>query len=145
MIAFIDSTVFLRKLLGEPHSLREWETITEAYASRLVRVEIGRTIDRLRMLGSITDAQVVRLQLESRRIMDSVDLIELNDDVLERAAGPMPTVVGSLDAVHVSSALELEKTLEKRVTLLTHDEQLGAAAAASGMKVLGLFRYKPKE
>jgi predicted nucleic acid-binding protein len=51
--------------------------------------------------------------------------------VLTRAAGPMPTVVGSLDAIHLATALE------PGFVLLTHDKQLARAARASGLDVGG--------
>ena len=137
MKVLVDSSVFLRKLFGEPDPLAEWSQIEEAFASRLVLVEIGRTVDRVRMAGEINDDQVVQLHRETRRILRSVEILSLTENVLARAAGPLPTVVGSLDAIHLATALELQRSLEVPLVLATHDSQLARGARASGLEVVG--------
>lgn len=138
MIALLDTSVLLRKLFGEPASLAEWSRITDAYASRILLVELGRVIDRSRLAGDIDDRQVEHLHREARRLLRSVEVLSLSEPILARAAGPMPTVVGSLDAVHLATALELAATRRDPLVLATHDEQLGRAARASGLDVLGV-------
>ncbi|MDI7277798.1 MAG: PIN domain-containing protein [Anaerolineae bacterium] len=137
MIALLDSSVLLRKLFGEPHPLAEWSRIQEAYASRVLVVEIGRVIDRCRLEGTIDDAQVEHLHREARRVLRSVSIVALTERILLRAAGPMPTVIGSLDAVHLATAIELAQSLPKSLSLATHDAQLARAARASGLEVCG--------
>lgn len=137
MIALIDSSVILRKLFGEPGVLAEWSAIDEAYASRILLVEVGRVIDRCRLDGRIDDDQVAHLHEEARRVMRSIEIVALTEAVLDRAAGAMPSVMGTLDALHLATALELVQWLEKPVTLATHDRQLARAARASGLDVCG--------
>jgi predicted nucleic acid-binding protein len=50
----------------------------------------------------------------------------------------MPTVLGTLDALHLATALEVKRALAPKLVLLTHDEQLARAARASGLAVLGV-------
>ncbi len=137
MIALLDTSVVLRKLFGEPGALAEWPKVQEAYASRVLVVELGRVIDRARLAGDIDDGQVEQLQRESRRVLRSVEIIALSDRVLERAAGPMPTTLGSLDAIHLATALELAAKRAPGLVLATHDRQLARAARASGLEVVG--------
>ena len=137
MIALLDTSVVLRKLFGEPGALAEWPKVQEAYASRVLVVELGRVIDRARLAGDIDDGQVEQLQRESRRVLRSVEVIALSDRVLERAAGPMPTTLGSLDAIHLATALELAAKRAPGLVLATHDRQLARAARASGLEVVG--------
>jgi len=50
----------------------------------------------------------------------------------------MPTMVGTPDAIHLATALDVAGALRKRLTMATHDQQLGRAARASGLEVVGL-------
>jgi len=137
LIAFVDSSVLLRKLFGEPNPLAEWSRIESAYASRLLPLEVGRVIDRCRLAGKITDAEVAELHEEARRVLRSIEILAITERILERAAGPMPTVLGSLDAIHLCTAIELAPTVEARPVLATHDVPLAQAARASGFEVWG--------
>jgi predicted nucleic acid-binding protein len=127
----------LRQLFGEPGTLAEWGEIEEAYASRLLTLELGRVIDRCRLNGEIDDAQVEHLHLEAQRLLRSIELLGMSERILLRAGGPMPVVVGSLDAIHLATALELSESLGEPVVLATHDAQLARAARASGLRVCG--------
>jgi predicted nucleic acid-binding protein len=138
MIAFLDSSVILRKMFGEPDHLAEWDQISAAHASRLFPLEVHRVIERARLTGAIGDAEVADLHTEFRRLLRSIEILGLSEPILLRAAGPMPTMVGTLDAIHLASALELARTLEEDLTLATHDEQLARAARASGLTVIGV-------
>jgi len=138
MIAFVDSSVLLRKLLGEPHSLAEWKTIRSAYASRIILVELGRVIDRLRLAGQIDDEDVVSLHSESRRIVTSIAVVPITEDILARAQAAMPTALGTLDAIHLATALTVASQVSGELMLATHDLQLARAAQASGLAVCGI-------
>jgi len=137
MKAFVDSSVLLRKLFGEPGALVEWSAIEVAYASRLVPVEVGRIIDRCRLIGQIDDEDVGFLHQEARRLLNAVDILALTEGILGRAAEAMPTVVGTVDAIHLATALEIRGSLEPDLVLATHDSQLARAARAFGLNVVG--------
>jgi len=49
VIAYVDASVLLRMLLGEPGRLREWRRVDTAVSSGLAEVEVLRTLDRLRL------------------------------------------------------------------------------------------------
>ncbi len=138
MIAFVDTSVLLRKLLGEPHPLREWKLIAVGYASRLLRAELGRTIDRYRLQGKLDDAHVASLHEEAHAVLRSFSSVVVSEQILERASQPMPTVIGTLDAIHLVSAMEVRSQLKKDVIFATHDEQLSIAARAMNFRVIGV-------
>jgi len=137
MIAFVDSSVILRKLFRERGSLAEWSSIESAYASRLLTLEVGRVIDRCRLEGRLDDDDVATLQQEARRVYRSIEILAVTEEILDRAAGPMPTVLGSLDAIHLTTALELARVLAAPLVVATHEARLARAARAAGLTVCG--------
>ena len=138
MIVYLDTSVLLRKLFREPEPLAKWASIEQAYALRLLVVEVSRVIDRCRLAGRLDDESVASLKEETVRLLQSIDFVELTDILLERAALPMPTVIGTLDALHLVTALEVKRTFASKLVFLTHDEQLARAARASGLVVQGI-------
>jgi len=71
--------------------------------------------------------------------IDAFTLVALDSIVLERAVEPFPTGLGSLDAIHLASALLARDSVEGLV-FATHDDQLGTAARATGFQVRGVSR-----
>ena len=60
--------------------------------------------------------------------------------VLERAAQPMPTELGTLDAIHLATALLWKEMMEVNLVMATHDEALALGAEAHGLPVIGIRR-----
>ena len=65
--------------------------------------------------------------------------MKIDDAALERAADPFPTTLGSLDAVHLATALLLRARVDD-LCLATHDPELATAARAVGLDVYGVPR-----
>ena len=101
-------------------------------------LEVGRVIDRLRLGGDIDDEGVVQLHGDTRRALASAIVVPVSERILRRAQGPMPTTLGSLDAIHLASALEVAATVAQPPKFATHDAQLARAAQASGLVVCGV-------
>lgn len=139
MIAYVDSSVVLRIVLGEAGRLREWRRIERAYASELIRLECLRSIDRARLRLGLTDSAVAAHRAAVLDVLESLDIVRIDDAVLERAADPFPTALGSLDAVHLATAVLL-RTRVADLAFATHDAELATAARAVGFKVLGAPR-----
>jgi hypothetical protein len=99
-------------------------------------LECLRTIDRARIRFGLPDAEVARRRSAVFEQLEGFDFVRLDQVVLERAAEPLPTVVGSLDAVHLTSALFARGQFPD-LAFATHDDQLGVAARAMGFSVLG--------
>ena len=70
-------------------------------------------------------------------VVDTFSLIPVGPRILERAAEPFPTTLGSLDAIHLASAL-LVRDQFRDLALATHDLELGIAARAVGFRVHGI-------
>lgn len=68
--------------------------------------------------------------------VDAFSLVTLDSIVLERAAEPFPTLLDSLDAIHLASALLVREEFEG-LEFATHDDELGIAARATGIPVYG--------
>jgi hypothetical protein len=92
--AYVDSSVVLRIVLGEAGRLREWRRIERAFASELIRLECLRTIDRARLRLGLADGAVAAHRAAVFDLLDSFDLVKIDDAVLERAADPFPTTLG---------------------------------------------------
>ena len=99
-------------------------------------MECLRTIDRARIKLGLDDATVAMRRNAVLEQIDAFYLIPLNAAVLERAAEPFPTIVGSLDALHLASAL-LARAEVPELRLATHDRELAIAAEAMAFEVLG--------
>ena len=137
MIAYIDSSALLRVLLGQPNALPEWRNIRRGVASRLVAPESLRTLDRLRLRMQITDADIASRRRTILALIASLELIEVDAAVLARAEQPMPTELGTLDAIHLASALLWREATGEELTMATHDRALALAAQAHGLAVVG--------
>jgi len=137
VIAYLDSSVVLRLVLNEPNPLGEWPDVHHGVTSALAEVEVLRTLDRLRS-PTPTIAQVLAARREAAfRILEGLEIIEITRGVLARAAQPLPTPLGTLDAIHLVSAMGWREQLESLV-FATHDFALSAAARASGFEVIGV-------
>ena len=137
MIAYLDSSVLLRVVLGQPNALEEWGEIERGVASRLAEVECLRTLDRLRLAEPLADHEIAIRREAVYRVLDAIDIVELTRPVLARASQPMPTALGTLDAIHLATALLWGERSGTRLEMATHDQALATAARASGLQVIG--------
>jgi predicted nucleic acid-binding protein len=92
-------------------------------ASRLLRVE-------LRRVGKREDALE-----EADSILDDVLLIPVDESVLATAETISPTTVGTLNAIHLATAVRLAEAGDLD-TLMTYDKRLADGARKHGIAVL---------
>jgi predicted nucleic acid-binding protein len=137
MIAYVDSSVLLRLALGQPNALPEWRQIDRGISSALISTESLRTLDRLRIRAGLSDVELANRRAMILGLIDSLELIEIDAMVLDRAAQPMPTELGTLDAIHLASALLWKDATGVEPVVATHDAALGLAAQAHGFDVIG--------
>jgi predicted nucleic acid-binding protein len=137
VIVYLDTSVVLRVLLAQPDLFSEWGRWTDAYASELLGVEARRAIDRLRVEGALDDAGVASAQEGLRRVERTLALVPLARPVLARASLPMPTALGTLDAMHIATALLLRERRALDPVFVTHDAQQALAARALGFECAG--------
>ena len=138
MIAYIDASVLLRVALRQPDALPEWRQVEQGVSSVLVLTESLRTLDRLRLRARLDDSEVAKRRATILQLIASVELVEVDALVLDRAGQPMPTELGTLDAIHLATALLWKETSHVDLIMATHDAALGLAAQAHGIPVVGV-------
>ena len=136
MIVYLDSSVVLRRLLAQPGVLLSWGTWTAAYSSDLLAVECRRVIDRLRLEGLYDDAQVARAMEQLTEIERTIHRLRLSRSVIHEASRTMPTIVKTLDAIHLASAILIRERRAIELLFATHDAQQAVAARALGFTTL---------
>jgi predicted nucleic acid-binding protein len=134
--AYVDASVVLRLVFGEEPVLPIWDRITRPVSSELLRVECLRTLDRARLSLRLDDGLVAERRAALLELIASFELAPVSSAVLERAGEPFPTAIGSLDAIHLASALAMRDQLEPLI-LATHDRELANAARSVGFEVQG--------
>jgi len=137
MKVYVDSSVLLRRLLGQPGVLREWPEIQSAVASSLLRVECRRTLDGLRLAGVLNDEEDALRRDSLASSLKSFDVVEVTPAVLDRASEPLPLPLGTLDAIHLATALLWREDETPDLLLATHDGALATAGRLYGFRVLG--------
>jgi uncharacterized protein len=135
--AYVDASVILRLALGQPNGLTVWPRIQRGVSSALITTESLRALDRLRLRAKLPDVEVATRRAAILSLIASLELVELDAAVLDRASQPMPTEIGTLDAIHLATALLWKEMTGTQITMATHDEALGLSAKAHGLSVVG--------
>ena len=138
MIAYLDSSVILRVVLGQPGQLTEWASVLTGITSELAEVECLRTMDRLRHMSLLTDEESANGREAIYRIMEALEVVALSSSVMRRASQPMPAPLGTLDAIHLATADLWREDRRKSPVIATHDKALALAARASGFRIAGV-------
>jgi predicted nucleic acid-binding protein len=138
VIAYIDTSVLLRIVLRESGALEQLRTYDGLVSSELIAVESARTIDRLRIQGALTMEEAAERIGAVTEWLEGIDLVLLRPPILSRASDPMPMPIGTLDAIHLATALIWRERLGPLPEMATHDATLGAAARAFGFDVRGI-------
>jgi predicted nucleic acid-binding protein len=138
VIAYIDTSALLRIVLREPGALDDLRSYDALVSSELIAVESQRTIDRLRLQGSLTTREAAVRVRAINDWLEAIDLVLLRPPVLSRASEPMPMPLGTLDGVHLATALIWRDRIGPLSMMATHDAALGLAARAFGFDVRGI-------
>lgn len=127
MAHYIDTSALVKLVVAEAETqaLRSWIAASKPtlVSSDLARAELLRAVRR----GA--PDQVV----QARAVLDSVFLTTVTTLTFESAGLLDPTILRTLDAVHIAAALELGDDLD---AIVTYDERLADAARANGIAVL---------
>ena len=137
MIAFVDSSVFLRFILRQPMVLPEWPTITLMLASSLLRVESCRTLDRFVHKGELTKHDYTTKLADVDQLLAEARVLDIDQPLLFAASRPLPVRLATLDAIHLATAERFRDEFQDPFLFATHDGELAAAARAVGFEVIG--------
>lgn len=127
MAYYLDTSAFLKLVVQEDESASLRRTLTRSDVT-LVSSDLLRT-EALRAARRHSPAA---LSL-ARTLLEGVGMLSITADTCERAAELDPSILRSLDALHLASALMLGDDLE---AVVTYDDRLADACAAHGIKVL---------
>ncbi|GAA1482597.1 type II toxin-antitoxin system VapC family toxin [Gordonia sinesedis] len=127
MAYYLDTSALVKLVVAEAETpgLRTWIAAgdTDLVSSDLARTELLRAVRRI-----ATDRVV-----QARAVLDALTLLTLGTDLFEAAAHLDPTVLRTLDALHLAAALALGDDLSG---IVTYDDRLADAARAHGIPVL---------
>lgn len=137
MIAYVDTSALLRLVLGEPGALDELRSCEALVSSELLAVESLRTIDRLRLQGALSAEEAASRRGTTTQWLEAVDLVLLQHPILVRASEPFPTPLGTLDALHLATALVWQDRMRQAIVMATHDRDLALAGRSFGFEILG--------
>ena len=127
MSFYVDTSAAAKLVVAEAESpaLLSW---ARDHDGALVSSDLCRT----ELLRATRRAAPDRM-VQARAVLDSLTLLGLPASTFERAALLDPTMLRSLDAIHLACALDLGDELEGFVT---YDDRLGAAARGLGLPVV---------
>ena len=117
-MVYLDSSALVKLVVVEPESsaLRRYLAAEPERAScALARVEVIRAV-RLHGPSTVSRAQ---------RLLQRLNLVEVDDELLEAAAALDPRILRSLDTIHVAAAQLLGEEL---TAVVTYDRRMAAAA-----------------
>ena len=134
---YLDSSVILRVVLNQPGALKAAK-LAPALISELAEVECGRVLDRLHLLGVTDEDELNRRRDSLHELLREVERLPLDRRILARAAGPLQVPLGSLDAIHLATAVGCAELHGARLVLATHDRLLARAARLHGLEVVGV-------
>jgi predicted nucleic acid-binding protein len=137
-LTYVDASVLLRVALRQPDALPQWRHIDRGISSALILTECLRTLDRLRLQAKLPDKEVAARRANILALVAPLEIVEVDAAVLDRAAQPMPTALGTLDAIHLATALLWRETRGEDLVMATHDGALALGAQAHGLTVIGV-------
>lgn len=138
MTAYLDTSALLRLVLREPGALDDLRAYEALVSSELIAVESARTLDRLRLQGALTVEEAAARLRALADWLEAIDLVLVRAPILRRASEPLPTPLGTLDAIHLATALTWRERMGPLPVVATHDSALGLAARAFGFDVRGV-------
>jgi predicted nucleic acid-binding protein len=126
VVIYLDSSALLKLLYEEYESstLQGWlfaRAGTSLVSSELAKVEVIRGC-------RLVNAEALP---EARALLTELDLIPMTRDVVDEAAEMGETLLGSLDAIHLASALSIRADIS---AFITYDHRLANAASAAGLE-----------
>jgi predicted nucleic acid-binding protein len=122
---YLDASAAVKLVVSEPES-SSLRTFLAGEASRVSSRVLA--IELIRAVTRVTPSSLD----QARSVLGSIEFIELDEEIAERAAGLEPAALRSLDAIHLATALALGEDLD---AFVTYDARQGDAARTLGLTV----------
>jgi predicted nucleic acid-binding protein len=133
LIAFVDTSVVLRFVLEGDISLHQAFAATVTACSEMLWIESMRVAQRLRLDGGLDDHGLAEAVSRICTCYASFRVYLLDEEVKQAAAGPFPTVLGTLDALHLACARRAAGHFPGETLLVySYDRQMNLCARALG-------------
>jgi len=123
---YLDTSALGRVLLAEPDAAAIRSVLDQHddwWSSELVVVELRRFAVRENLMDP------------AEKLLNEIDLLNIDSDVLQRASRVEPSEVRSLDAIHLDAAIHLREQ-GKIGSILTYDHQLQAGCRHHGLEIV---------
>ena len=117
-MVYLDSSALVKLVIAEAESSPLRRYLTGEPERAYVRPRAGRGPARGAGLGSAALAR-------ARRLLQRLNIVQIDDELLEAAATLDPRVLRSLDAIHLAAAQLFGDEL---TAIVTYDRRLAAAA-----------------
>lgn len=124
---YLDSSAIVKLVVPEPETGALVETLRsdpETVSSVLARVEVLRAVQRAGARRAVAD--------RAESILRRMALVRLEEGIVTAASQLRPLELGTLDAIHLATALLLHPALSG---LVTYDVRLASAARTAGLTV----------
>ena len=132
MVAYLDASVLLRHILLGEEPIRHALEFPRVVSSELLEIECRRVLHRCRLAGELTDEALTVARERLDEVLAGIDLLEMSRQIKQRAMGPFPVNVRTLDALHVATALMVGEDTGG-VALFSHDEGMNRCARSLGI------------
>ncbi len=132
MVAYLDASVLLRHILLGEEPIRHALEFPRVVSSELLEIECRRVLHRCRLAGELTDEALTVARERLDEVLAGIDLLEMSRQIKQRAMGPFPVNVRTLDALHVATALMVGEDAGG-VALFSHDEGMNRCARSLGI------------
>lgn len=136
MKCYVDSSVVLRYLLTDDRRLERLREFDKSGSSELLDIECHRVLQRYRLEGQITDGELQEATTYLNQLCAGLTLFDMTPHVKRRASQAFPTVIGTLDALHLSTAILWAELDPEPLALFTVDAQLRTCAQAVGLHAI---------
>ena len=133
MIAYLDTSLVIAWVLNEDERCRLTEAHEQRGSSELMLIEGFRVLDRMRLRRELDDATLALAKGRFLALFNGLSLLPLDDQVKRRAAASFPTVIGTLDAIHLASAELWSQGTGEDVAVFSLDRQMNTCAKAMGL------------
>lgn len=138
MKGYVDSSVILRRFLEEANALQSLDNVTWGITSQITKLECMRTLDRLHIRSLIDSKEFAYIRSRCLHLMTKMEIVQITDHLLAFAEASFSVPIGSLDSLHLSSAILWKKKNGEPITFMTHDKELALAATSQGFMVKGV-------
>ncbi len=144
MRVYLDSSVVLAFLLEGNDQLLQIPPEAEVGSSRLLWIEVTRVLERALQGRTLTGEQAAAVRQSFELTSATLLRFKLNEAVQRRAEGSFPLVIRTLDALHLSTALEwVGPNRTSTMEIWTVDRQFNLCASAMGFVTPLLKESRP--